>query len=66
MPTVCYKIIHMDTSLKKLPQILIDLDKKAQELDEILKDVRLEIHNVLWDLMELKTRSDNKKNKSLL
>lgn len=43
----------MYSSFKKLPQVLINLDKKAEELDEVLKNVRAEIHNALWDLIEL-------------
>lgn len=41
-------------NLKKLHQALIDLDKKMQELDEMVRNVRIEIQNVLWDLLELK------------
>lgn len=56
----------MEISLKKLPQALLDLDKKLQDLDEIIKDVRVEINNVLWDLVELKTKRNvaTKENKS--
>ena len=43
----------MDSSLKKLPQALINLDKKAQEFDEQLKDIRMEIHDLLWKLIEI-------------
>lgn len=47
----------MHSSLKKLPQALIDLDKKAEKFDEQLKDIRIEIHNLLWELIELKKSS---------
>lgn len=40
---------------KQLTQKLLDLDKKAQELDEVLKDVRVAVNDVLWDLVEMKT-----------
>ena len=49
----------METALKKLPQKLLDLDKKADELDEVLQDVRVEINDVIWDLVEM--RKKNKK-----
>lgn len=41
---------------KNLLQKLIDLDKKTEELDETLKDVRVETQNVLWELAELKIK----------
>lgn len=44
----------MDTALKKLPQALIDLDKKAEKFDEQLRDIRIEINDLLWKLLELK------------
>jgi len=47
----------MDSSLKKLPQALIDLDKKAEKFDEHLKDIRIEIHDLLWKLIEIKKSS---------
>lgn len=56
----------MNSTFKILLQKLIYLDKKTEELDEVLKDVRTEINSVLWDLMELKANNDGKKNKSLL
>jgi len=45
---------------KLLMHTLADLDKKAQELDEALQNARFEIHNVLWDLMELKDFAESK------
>jgi len=53
----------MKLDFTALAQRLTDLDKKAQELDEALKDVRVEINNVLWDLVELKKSKDLAKNK---
>jgi len=47
----------MTEEVKKLSQKLIDLNKKAEELDEILKNARSEIHNMFWTLIELKTNS---------
>lgn len=46
---------------KKLIQTLNQLDQKAQELDEVLKDVRVEVNDLLWDLKELKKDKDGKK-----
>ena len=43
-----------DNYNKKLTRKLLDLDKKSVGLDEILQDVRIEINNMLWDLIELK------------
>lgn len=48
----------MNMKPKQLIHALADLDKKAEGLDEILKSVRVEINNVLWDLMEA---GENKK-----
>lgn len=46
---------------KNLTQKLIDLDKKAQELDEVLRDMRVAANDVLWDFLELKSNKDKKK-----
>lgn len=51
----------MGLGLGKLTQKLIDLDKKAEELDTVLRNVRVEINNVFWDLMGLKKGKDWKK-----
>lgn len=53
---------HMIDS-KNLLQKLIDLDKKTEELDERLKDVRIETQNVLWELVEFNIKK-NKTNKN--
>lgn len=45
---------------KNLLQKLIDLDRRTEELDETLKDVRIETQNVLWELAELKIKKTNK------
>lgn len=34
----------------KLLKSLIDLDKKAKELDEQMRSTRYEIHNLLWTI----------------
>lgn len=57
---VSYRFSLLNSTFKNLAQILINLDKKAEELDEVLKDVRSEIHNTLWDLMELKKFAENR------
>lgn len=43
---------------KNLLQKLIDLDKKTEELDEKLKDLRVETQNILWELAESKIEKD--------
>jgi len=43
---------------KNLLQKLIDLDEKAGELDNRLKDVRIEMLNILWDFVELNIKKD--------
>ena len=50
----------MKLDFTALAQRLTDLDKKAQEIDEIVKDVRVELNNLLWDLVELKNSKDTK------
>ena len=49
----------MDAKFKKLSQTLVELDKKAEGLDEVLRDVRIEILNAFWDLKELKINKDD-------
>lgn len=44
----------MDIKYKKLAQALTELDKKAEELDKVLQDVRVEINSVFWDFIELR------------
>lgn len=45
---------------KNLLQKLINLDKKAEELDNILKDTRIEMQNVLWELADRKLKKTDK------
>jgi len=51
----------MKLDFTALAQRLTDLDKKAEELDEALKDVRVEINDILWDLVELKKNGKKEK-----
>lgn len=51
----------MELDFEKLTQKLSDLDKMADGLDGLLKDLRVEIHDILWDLIELKKRKGRKK-----
>lgn len=44
----------MDEQFKKISQGLVALDKKAEELDKLLRDVRMGILNVVWYFIELK------------
>lgn len=55
----------MKLDIRKTTQQLTELGRKAEELDEILKDVRVEINNVLWDLMELKDIEDKNERNTL-
>jgi hypothetical protein len=41
-------------NLEELKQVLVRLDKKAEEFDQTLRNLRIEIHNILWDLIEAK------------
>lgn len=51
----------MKLDFKKLTQKLNDLDKKAEELDKLITELRIEINSVMWELVELKTNKDGKK-----
>lgn len=51
----------MKPNFDKLTQRLTDLDKKAEELDKLITELRIEINSVIWDLIELKTSKDGKK-----
>lgn len=50
----------MKLNFDKLTQRLTDLDKKAEEFDKLLTDLRTEINNVLWDLIELRKGKEKK------
>lgn len=45
-------------------QELIDLSKRMEDLDRRLKDVQIEVHNMLWDFAKLNIEK-NKMNKIL-
>ncbi len=53
----------MEQELKKIVQLLIDLDKRMEEFDESIKNARFEIHNTLWELIELRKSIVSKENK---
>lgn len=42
----------MNFNVRKLMQELIDLQIQAEKIDEALKNVRVEINNILWDLKD--------------
>jgi len=44
----------MDTQIKNTIRELSDLQDKTQQLDELLKDVRVKINDMLWDLVEMR------------
>lgn len=54
----CYlkrlELFNYMIDFKNLLQKLINLDKEAEELDETLKNARIEIQNVFWELAEFK------------
>lgn len=50
----------MQLDLGKLTERLTDLDKKAEEFDKLLTDLRTEINDLLWDLIELKRGKEKK------
>jgi len=41
---------YIKIDLKQLTQKLTDLNKRAEELDMVLQDVRVEINNMLWGI----------------
>lgn len=45
---------------KNIVKKLGNLDKKAQELEERLTKIRIEIHDLLWELVEIKKQKDKK------
>lgn len=47
----------------KVSQTLSALDKKAQQLEKSLQQLRIEVHNLVWDLVE--ARKESKKLSSL-
>jgi len=44
----------MSPEIKNLIESLVQLDKEIQKLEEALKDMRVEIHNVFWESIELR------------
>lgn len=45
---------------KNVVKKLVDLDKKAQDLEGRLKKIRIGIHNLLWELVEIRKQKDKK------
>lgn len=41
----------------KLTRTLVDLDKKAEELDKSVRNVRTKINDFFWDNLELKRKT---------
>ena len=44
----------MEADIKKLIQQLTVLQDKAQELDDMLKDIRVKLNDAIWDLVEMR------------
>lgn len=44
----------------KLTKTLTDLDKKAQDLDEMIKNVRVIINEFFWDNVRLRKKTTRK------
>jgi hypothetical protein len=49
----------MNLDVRKLMQKLINLQSQMNEIDKALKNVRIETHNVLWDLIEISKNNKN-------
>lgn len=49
----------MDTQIKNTIRQLTDLQDKAQQLDELLKDVRVKINDIIWDFVETRKNKSN-------
>lgn len=53
----------MEVDIKRLIQQLTTIQDKAQEVDNLLNDIRVKINDVIWDLMEIrKSECDKTKN----
>lgn len=49
----------MDADIKKLVQQLTTLQDKAQEVDNLLNDVRIKINDMIWDLVEMRKSKES-------
>lgn len=49
--------IGMKNDNKYLLKRLSDLDKKMEELDQLIKDARMEIHDLVWQVVENRKRT---------
>lgn len=54
----------MDINLKLLSKISI-LDKKLKDLDQVIIETRVELHNIFWSLIENKNQKTKKNDKQL-
>ena len=54
---------YMDAQIKKIVQQLTDLQDKTQHLDDLLKDVRVKINDIIWDFVELRKSKEGAKGK---
>lgn len=44
--------------LKQLMHTLVDLDKKAEAIDKLVVEIRLEINDLFWNLAKSKKNND--------
>lgn len=48
----------MDIKHKNLARRLSELDKRAKIIDDKIKEIRIEINDLFWSLIELKKSKD--------
>lgn len=51
----------MDLDKKKLGQVLSHLDKKAEAIEAMAKEIRIEINNFFWEFVKAKEDKDGRK-----
>lgn len=48
----------MNIKPKQLNHILAELDKKAEAIDKLAREIRLEINELFWDVVKEKKNND--------
>lgn len=54
----------MEENIKKLTQKLINLQDNTKDIDGVLKDMRVKINDMIWDLIESRNKKDRKSNEA--